>query len=92
MGIFDDALKPLEELDMKEVIDSHMRGELEEPKWQICITSKHTGKEQWLGSLFDTEKEARAYADKEVCSRCNGVEVLNYPTWMYMRLQNGRHN
>ena len=45
-------------------------------KWGIIIYSKHTGDYKKLGSKFNTQKEAREYADKEVCSRCNTASLM----------------
>ena len=44
-------------------------------KFVIVLRSKHTGDRSYLGSRYETEDEARAYADRTVCLRCNSVSI-----------------
>lgn len=51
--------------------------------WQIRVTNKFNGESFWLGFRFDTEAEATAYAEENVCDSCNRYSVMQSPVWQY---------
>jgi len=46
-------------------------------KYAIFIINKFNGDSSWLGMKHETRAAAVAYAEKEICSRCNRIEF--YP-------------
>lgn len=48
-------------------------------KFGIRIRSVYTGEEITLGSQYNSYKEAEKQAEKQVCSRCNGFEIITLP-------------
>ena len=55
-------------MDEKEVKES-------EHEWCIVLRSKHSGDEIHFGSRYKTYEEAEEAAEKDCCSRCNGVSI-----------------
>jgi len=45
-------------------------------KYAIVLYSKHTGDGVVLGSKYETRKQAQEYADKDICLRCNRIEII----------------
>ena len=48
-------------------------------KFGVCIYSKYTGESIFLGSQYDTYEDAKEGAEKQVCPRCNRIEIINIP-------------
>lgn len=46
-------------------------------KYGITIYSRYTGEHKILGSKFDTRKQAEEFTEKEICSRCNRIEIIS---------------
>jgi hypothetical protein len=43
----------------------------------ICLYTKY-GEHRYLGSKFATRKELQSYVDREICTRCNRVEIVHH--------------
>jgi hypothetical protein len=42
----------------------------------ICLYLKY-GTHHYLGTMFATRQELQSYVDREVCTRCNRVEIVH---------------
>lgn len=49
---------------------------MQDTHYAIQLTSKFTGEAIWLGSKYASRDEAKQYAEREVCQRCNRYELL----------------
>lgn len=47
--------------------------------YAIQLLSKYTGDHVWLGIPHPNRESAREYAEKEVCARCNRIEIHSFP-------------
>lgn len=53
--------------------------------YAIQIASKYTGELTWLGIPHESKDAAREYAEKEVCARCNRIEIYSFPgNWFWV--------
>jgi len=53
-------------------------------QYAIVLRSKYTGEETHLGSSYNTREEAQEYADENVCTRCNYIDIrMIRDEWMW---------
>lgn len=58
--------------------------------YAIQLLSKYTGEHTWLGIPHKTRDAAREYAEKEVCARCNRIEIHSFPeSWKWVDRKTG---
>ena len=56
----------------------------------IQLHSKWDGRVIWLGVMHPTHDAAKAYAEKNVCLRCNRIEIHPFPAeWVWIGKERG---